>query len=152
MRVRSDAIAQGNEQLVFELMDFLLRGQHLFFVSLEFRRDVALGVLERLLPLIILGNLLGVSVRDLDVVAEDFVEPHLEARDTGARNFVGLETGNPLLAAAGNGVQLVELGVVARTNHSALFRRQRWIVDERCVQSLQQTTPPSGQLCLQPRQ
>ena len=62
-----------------------------FLVFLQLRRDVALGILERLLALVIGGNLAGVGVGDLDVVAEDLIEADLQTGDAGAANFVGLE-------------------------------------------------------------
>ena len=74
--------------------------EDLLLVLLQLRRDVALGVLERLLALVVGRDLGGVGVRDLDVVAEDLVEADLEAGDAGAGDLLGLEAGDPLLAAA----------------------------------------------------
>ena len=44
--------------------------EHLFLVLLELRRDVALGVFERLLADVVGRDLLAVRVRDFQVVAE----------------------------------------------------------------------------------
>ncbi len=81
-------------------MALVLRAQDFLFVLLQFGRDVALGVLERLLALVIARDLGGVRVRDLDVVAENPVEADLEGVDAGALDFVRLKAGDPFLAAA----------------------------------------------------
>ena len=83
----------------------LLGREDLLLVLLQLRRDVALGVLDRLLADVVGGDLalaLRLGVRDLDVVAEDLVEADLEARDAGAADLLGLELGDPRLAAAGS--------------------------------------------------
>ena len=114
--------AQHDEQVVFALVDLLLGRQHLFFVFLQFRRDVALGVLEGLLAQVVGRHLAGVGVGDLDVIAEDLVVADLQAGDAGAGDFLGLEAGDPFLAVAGDGVQFIQLRVVAGADDAALAR------------------------------
>ncbi len=117
-----DAVAEGREELVFQLAGAVLGAEDLVLVLLELGRDVALGVLDRLLADVVGRDLapLGLGVRDLDVVAEDLVEPDLEARDPGAADLLGLELGDPRLAALGDRPQLVELGMVARRGSGPL--------------------------------
>src|SRR5947209_1907194 len=83
-------------------------------------------------------DLADVRVRDLDVVAEDLVETDLQARDACAGDLVGLETGDPLLAAAGNGVQLVQFRVVATPNDAALPRTERRLINQGRVERFTQ--------------
>ena len=61
-----------------------LRRQRLVLEGLQFRRDVALGVLQRLAAAVVVGNLVGMGVRDLDVEAMHLVVFDLEAGDAGA--------------------------------------------------------------------
>ena len=107
-------VAQLHEQLVLQLLRLLVGREHLFFVFLQLRRDVPLGVLDRLLADVFGGNLLAVGVGDLDVVAEHLVEADLEIRNAGPLGLLGLIAGDPLLAAAGQFAQVVELGAESR--------------------------------------
>ena len=102
------AVAQLQEQLVFQLLRLLVGREHLLFVFLQLRRDVALGVLDRLLADVVGGDLVAVGVGDLDVVAEDLVEADLEVGDAGPLDLLGLVAGDPLLAAVGQLAQRVE--------------------------------------------
>src|SRR5262245_14030094 len=78
--MRKKRLADLLEELLFERDRFVLRTQRLAFEGLQLLRDVALGVLDRLLarPTRIRWNLLAIAIGDLDVVAEDFVEADLE--------------------------------------------------------------------------
>ena len=74
--------------------------QDLVLELLELGRDVALGVLDRLLADVVGRDLaaLRLGVGDLDVVAEDLVEADLQAGDPRAADLLGLEPGDPGLA------------------------------------------------------
>src|SRR6266404_7274795 len=109
-------------------MDLLLSGEDFFLVLLQVRRDVALGVLERLLALVVGRDLMGVCVRDLNVVAEYLVEADPQTVNAGPRDFLGLKVGDPFLAPPGNGVQLIETGIVTAADDAALARRQRRVL------------------------
>ena len=117
-----DPIAQSREQFEFALVDLFLGRENLFLIFLQLRGDVALRVLERLLALVVGRNLVDVSMRDLDVVAENLIKAHLQARNAGAGDFLRLKLRNPLLAAPGNSVQLVERGVVAAADNASFAR------------------------------
>ena len=80
---RRHRLAQLQEQLVFQLLRLLVGRQHLLFIFLQLGRDVALGILHRLLADVVVGNPLAMGVGDLEVVAEDLVEADLERGDAG---------------------------------------------------------------------
>ena len=133
-RVGRHRVAQLEEQLVLQLLRLLVGRQDLLLVLLQLRRDVALGVLDRLLADVVGGDLLAVGVGDLDVVAEDLVEADLQARDAGPLGLLGLVAGDPLLAAVGQLAQRVELGAEAVADEAAVAARQRAVVGQRRVE------------------
>ncbi len=98
--------------------------------SFSVRRDVALGVLERLLARVVRRDARGVGVGDLDVIAEHLVVADLQTGDAGPQDLVGLEASDPVLAAGGDLVQFVEVGVVSPADDAALARAHRRIVDQ----------------------
>ena len=65
--------------------DPLVGAQDAVLVLLELRGDEALAARDRLLADVVGGDVAEVRLADLDVVAEDPVEAHLERRDAGAR-------------------------------------------------------------------
>ena len=133
-RLGRDTVAQGRVQLVFQLVSPLLGTEDFFFVLLELRRDVPLGVLDRLLADVVARDAraagVGLGVRDLDVIAEDLVEADLEAGYPRLADLLGLELGDPGLAAAGMAAKLVELGMITVADQAAFLDRQRRIVDQ----------------------
>jgi hypothetical protein len=98
--LRRHLLAELREQLQFERLALLLRGQHFLLVLLQLRRDVTLGVLQRLLADVVGRHAAGVGVRHLDVVAVDLVVPDLQARDVRPRDLRRLVAGDPPLALA----------------------------------------------------
>ena len=83
----------GDERFVEHLLPrerAVLRGKRAILERLQFRRDVALRVLERLPAPVVVGNLLHVGVRDLDVEPVHAVVFDLEIGDAGARAFARL--------------------------------------------------------------
>ena len=125
--------AQRLEELELALDAALVGAEHLLLVLLERRRDEALAAGDRLLADVVVGHRVQVRLRDLDVVAEDAVEAHLERLDAGARALGGFELGDDLLARAADPAQLVELGVDAVANRVAVAGQRRRLVDERGV-------------------
>ncbi|CPK13785.1 Uncharacterised protein [Bordetella pertussis] len=65
----------------------VLRRQDAVFPGLEFRRDVALGVLEGLAAPVVLGHLVGLALGDFDVEAVHAVELDAQVADAGAFAF-----------------------------------------------------------------
>ena len=112
----------------------LLRRQRAVLERLQFRRDVALRVLERLAAPVVVGNLLDVRVRHLDVEAVHAVVLDLEARDAGARALARLECHEELAAVRVDRAQLVEVGVVAGGDHAAFADQRRGLRHDRARQ------------------
>ena len=96
---RVHRLAQVHEQLVFQVLGFLVGREDLLLVLFQLGRDVAFGVLERLLADVVGRHLsVAVAVR-LDVVAEDFVVADFQLGDSRPLDLLGLVAGNPLFAA-----------------------------------------------------
>ena len=127
-------LAKLDEYVELPLRQLVLGGEDLLFVLLELRRDVTLGVFERLLANVIRRHLLAMRVRDFEVIAEHRVEADLHARDAGPLAFGGLILGHPLLAAGSQLAKLVDIGAIAVANEIAIARRERAFVDERLFQ------------------
>ena len=85
--LRGHRSAERDEEFVLQLAGPVLGAEDLFLVLLQLRRDVPLGVLERLLPRVVGRDLRGLGVGDLDVVPEDLVEPDFEVGDAGAADL-----------------------------------------------------------------
>ena len=66
------------EELGLELLHAVLGAEDLLLPLLQLRREVALGVGQRLLADVVLGHLVEVRLGDLEVVSEDPVEADLE--------------------------------------------------------------------------
>ena len=127
---RRPLLAQLDEQLVLACLELFLGAQDLALLALERRRHEALGAGERLAPLVVRRDAVEVRTRHLEVVAEHAVEPDLEARDAGARAFLGLELGNPALARVCELVQAVTMGVETVPNQTPIARERRGLVDQ----------------------
>ncbi len=127
-------LAQLQKQLVLHLLRLLVGGQDLLFIFLQLGRDVALGILDRLLADILGGDPLAVRVGDLQVVAEDLVEADLQRGDSRPLGFLGLVAGDPLLAAVGQFPQRVQRRMKAVADEAALAAGQGAIVRQRRVE------------------
>ncbi len=79
--------------------------QDFLFIFLQIRRDVPLGVRQRLLADVVSRDLLTVGVGDLDVVPEHVVETHLQRRNSGPFTFLLLQIRDPFFAAERHGAQ-----------------------------------------------
>ena len=119
------------EQLVLEPPAALLGAEHLSLVLLQLRRDVALGSRERLAAHVFRGNSGGLSVADLDAVAEDAIEADPERREAGARALALLEAGDPLARLARVLDQRRERVTPALAYEPALVQDERRLVDQR---------------------
>ena len=91
-------LAERDEEFVLTCLELVLGAQHLGLARLELRRDIALGVRQRLTTLVVRRHLVAMRVRDLEVETEHLVVADLEARDARALTFAGLEVRDPLLA------------------------------------------------------
>jgi hypothetical protein len=121
------------EQFVFQRIGPFFGGQDFFFVFLEFRRNVPLGVLDRLFANVLRRNLFSMDIGDLNVIAEDIIERDLE-RNARPLRFVCLILRNPVFAAASQDTQFVEFGIETATDESAFPIRQRTLINLRGFQ------------------
>ena len=103
----------------------LLRGQDLYFELFEFGRREALGVHQRLLALVVGGDGLGVGLGDLEVVAEDGVEAHLERADAGAFALALFDGGDALAAGRREAADGIEILVNAFADGAAVGEMRR---------------------------
>ena len=65
------------KELDLELADLFFRTEDLRFPLFELRRGEAFGVGKRLPPFVIVRHTGDLALRDLDVIAEDVIEPDL---------------------------------------------------------------------------
>ena len=133
-RAAATASRSSRNSVVLQLLGLLVGREDLLLVLLQLRRDVALGVLDRLLADVVGGDLLAVGVGDLDVVAEDLVEADLQVGNAGPLGLLGLVAGDPLLAAVGQFAQVVESAREAVADEPAVAARQRAVVGQRGVE------------------
>ena len=81
--LRTSKLSQAIKNLQLAIGGLLVSRENFFFVLFQFRRDVTLGVLQRLLADKVVGDFVFVRVGDFKVVAKDFREPNFEAGDSG---------------------------------------------------------------------
>src|SRR5687767_8514690 len=91
----------------------LLRRERLVFEGLQLRRDIALGVLQRLAPAIVDRNVVRVRARDLDIEAVHAVVFDLEVGDAAPRALPRFEVEQERAAVVLYRAQLVQLGIDA---------------------------------------
>ncbi len=103
----------------------LLRRERLVLEGLQFRRDVALGVLQRLAAPVVVRHLVGLRARDLDVEAVDAVVLDLEIGYAGTLALARLHLRQEIAAVRLDRAQLVQLGVVAVRDHAAFPYHRR---------------------------
>ncbi len=119
------------EQIVFDLDNAVLGPQNLLFIFLEGRGNVAFGVGQGLLSLVVLGHPGDVTFGHFDVVTKDLVEPHLKGRNPCALPFLQFQAGDPALPFTADGAKLIQFGVELVPDQSALPQHERRIVDNR---------------------
>ena len=77
-------------------------------------------------------------LRDLDVVAEDFVVPHLERGNAGALALGALQARDVFLGLGGAVAEVVELGAEAAADDAAVGQRSGRLVGQRVVDKFDQ--------------
>ena len=115
-----DELPQLLEQLQLASHRLVLGAENLPLAVVELGRRVALGVLHRLLADVVGRHLRGVVPPHLEEEAEDAVEADLQRRDPGARDLLRLIGRDPRLPAAGHLEELVETGVAAGADETAV--------------------------------
>ena len=130
--------AQPEKQVVFQFRGPFFRSQNLRLHGLQVLGDEALAASHCLLADVVAGHFGQVGLGDLNVIAEDGVESDLQRGDSGASNFVQLQLGQPVLAAAGRGAQFIEFGAEAIPDHPAFLHRQRRFVGDGVAEQFDQ--------------
>ena len=115
----------------------VLRRQRLVLERLEFGCDVALGVLQRLPPAIVVGYLAGVRVGDLDVETMYSVVLDFEVGDAGAFALACLQLDEVGTAVVVDATQFVEFGVVTVGNDAALAQQGRRFRENRRTEQVE---------------
>src|SRR5690606_1705126 len=111
--------------------DALLRTRNARLQRLELRRDVPLGVRERLLALVVRRYALGVRARYLDEIAEHLVVADLQRRNSAALPLLHLQPRDEILRTVARVAQLVQLRIEALPDDVALAGRRTGIVGQR---------------------
>src|SRR5579875_2883227 len=128
--LRRDAPQEPLVDLLGELLDPLLGLEDLALPFLEARRDEALGLDQRLLPMVIRRNKPEVRAGHLQIVAEDLVVADLQGFDAGTLALDPLELGDPLPCPCRRLNQRIELGAVAGPNQGATVGRRDCLIDQ----------------------
>ena len=121
---RQQILQQRVVQRAFAGEGAFLRGERLVLERLQLRRDVALGVLQRLTAAIVVGNLVGLPARDFDIEAVHLVVFDTQIRDARARALARFEIDQELIAVLRNIAQLVEIRIVAARDHAAVANQR----------------------------
>jgi hypothetical protein len=119
---RCDRCGERFQQLLVELLlqrqCAVVGRQRLVLEGLELRRDVALGVFQRLPTPVVVGNFRRVGVADLDVEAVHLVELDAQRGDAAAGAFARFELQQELAAVGLDTAQLVQIGRIAGGDHA----------------------------------
>ena len=126
--LRGNRHAKLSQQPALDLHHLLLRVQHLRFVLFQLRSGEALGIDQRLLAFVIRGSVVQIGFRNLQVVAEDRVELHLQRTYAGALALPLFDLRDVLLAVAAQVAQLVQRSINSAADHAAIAHRQRRLV------------------------
>ena len=118
-------LASLAEDSALDLENPFLRFQHLRFPLLELGRGEPFRVDQGLLAVVMVGNLGGVRLRDLDIEPENVVEADFERVDAGLFALAPLHPGDESAAVAANFPQLVELAVEAGGDDSPVADVER---------------------------
>ena len=94
--VRRQVVQQLFVQLFLARQRPVLRRQRLVLEGLQFRRDVALGILQRLAAAVVVRHLVGLAVGDFDVKAMHLVVLDAQVGDAGAGAFARLQVDQEL--------------------------------------------------------
>src|SRR5215211_5892297 len=98
-----DLRAHLAEDARLDFEDAPFGAENLLLPLLQLGRGVALGVGERLPPLVVGGHARGDGFRNFDEVAEDVVEADAQGLYAGARALARLDGGDGLLGVTADG-------------------------------------------------
>ena len=137
-----DPVPDIREQLVFQSRQLLLRSKDRILQFLQFRRNIALRVGQRLFADIILRHQILVGIGHLQIIAEDFIIFDPEILDAGPLPLFGLDLGQPGLSLGPGGAEPVHILMVTVPNHISLpDRNGRLLLDGTVDQFIQILQP-----------
>ena len=134
VQARRDQLHQLRQQLRLQGVGQLLGLQDGALGLLQLGRVEAGGVDQGLLLLVVGRHLVQVLVGDLEVVAEDLVEAHLQAADARGLALAGLQAGQEALAVAQHGAVAVQLRVDAGGDVAAAAHGGRGVLVDGVLQ------------------
>ena len=120
---------QGVEQLLvqpfFPRQGALLGAQGFVFKRFQLGGDEALGVFQGLAAPVVAGHFVQLALGDLDEKAMHLVELHAQVGNAAAGAFAGFQIEQEAIAIGLDGAQLVQIGVVAMGDHTAVAHQSR---------------------------
>ena len=111
------------EQPCFQRQDFFFGAKDFLFVFLQFLRDIALRLCQRLLTYPLCRHLVLERVPHFQIVAEHVVIADFQRRNTRLLHLALLYFQQIVLTGIGNLAQFVEFRIHAMTNHAALVQQ-----------------------------
>ena len=115
----------------------VLRRERLVFEGLQLGRDESLGVFQRLAALVVGRHFARLTLRHLDVEAVNLVELHPQVGDAGARALARLEVDQVGIAIGADAAQLVEVGIEAGRDDTAVAQQHGGLVRDRGFEALE---------------
>ena len=103
----SDSSAEFDEFIILQRFCPIVGTEDFTFDFFKFGCDEAFGVSHGLLPLVVVGSLIGFRFGNFNKVAKDVVEFNFKGVDSSARSLGSLHFGNPLFSGAGGISELV---------------------------------------------
>ena len=137
-QLRQHGIQQLLEQLALACQGPFAGTQRLVLERLQFRCQVALGVLERLPARVVGRQLRCLGTADLDVVAVHPVVADLQVGDAGTRPLALLQLQQVAAGIATDGAQFVEVGIEAGGDDAAVAQQGRRLCLQRSVEHVPQ--------------
>ena len=136
--MRQQQVEQFVIKLFFQRQRFALGGQHLIFVFLQLRNNVAFGVFQRLAAHIVDRREVALAAADLDVVAVDGVVADFQGIEAQPLALADLQLIEIIGGAIGQRPPLVQLFAIARGDDPAVADQHRRGVDHRALQQFAQ--------------
>ena len=131
-----ERVEQSLVEFAFARHRAIACAEHLVFERLQFARDVAFGVLDRLSPHPVGRHAVGLAATHFDEVALHAVVAEAQVLEAGAFAFTGLEVEQRLVAVLADAAQFVEGSVEAGGKNSAFPQQCGRSLDQRMGQML----------------
>src|SRR5208337_4096350 len=124
---------QLGKETPLDFDNLLLGVENLGFILFQLRSREALGIYQRLLPLVVGGRVVQVGLRNLNVVAEDGVELYLERPNPRSLAFARFYLCQILLRVPAQVAEFVQIFVDAGSDHSPIAQRERRLWNQRAI-------------------